>query len=81
MAQKPLSLMRYLARLTKTPIGGVVLDMFMGTGSTGEACVLEGRPFVGIDKDRASYVTAQRRLEAAQPEASKERQLALEGLT
>lgn len=40
-------------------------DMFMGTGSTGEACIREGREFIGIEKDRPSYVTAQRRLEAA----------------
>ncbi|GAG32341.1 unnamed protein product, partial [marine sediment metagenome] len=39
--QKPLDLMRYLVRLTKTPTGGVVLDMFVGSGSTGEACVEE----------------------------------------
>ena len=61
--QKPLELMRYLVRLTRTPTGGNVLDPFMGSGSTGEACKLEGRPFVGIEKERPSYVTAGRRLE------------------
>jgi len=42
--------MRYLVRLTRTPTGGVVLDPFMGSGSTGCACVEEGRDFIGIDK-------------------------------
>jgi hypothetical protein len=37
---KPLELMRWLVRLV-TPRGGVVLDMFAGTGTTGEACALE----------------------------------------
>ena len=78
---KPLELMRYLVRLTSTPTGGVVLDPFMGTGTTGEACILEGRDFIGIDKERPSYVTAQRRLEVAQEEAAQPAQLQLEGLT
>ena len=46
---KPLSLMRYLVRLTKTPTGGVVLDPFLGSGTTGVACCHEGRQFIGID--------------------------------
>jgi DNA modification methylase len=46
---KPLALMRHLVRLTKTPTGGLVLDPFAGSGTTGMACVCEGRPFVGID--------------------------------
>lgn len=45
---KPTELMRYLCRLV-TPPGGVVLDPFMGSGSTGKAAVLEGFRFVGID--------------------------------
>lgn len=45
---KPTSLMRYLCRLV-TPPGGIVLDMFMGSGSTGKAAVLEGFNFIGID--------------------------------
>ena len=49
---KPLALMRYLCCLTATPTGGVVLDPFMGSGSTGCAAVLEGREFVGIEQDR-----------------------------
>jgi site-specific DNA-methyltransferase (adenine-specific) len=45
---KPTALMRYLCRLI-TPPQGTVLDMFMGSGSTGKAAVLEGFGFVGID--------------------------------
>ncbi len=47
---KPLSLMRWLVRLA-TPAGGVVLDPFAGSGSTGIAAVLESRMFVGIERD------------------------------
>jgi hypothetical protein len=52
---KPLALMRYLVRLTKTPTGGIVLDPFMGSGTTGIACELEGREFIGIEKE-AEYI-------------------------
>lgn len=48
---KPTDLMRYLCRLV-TPPGGTVLDIFMGSGSTGKAAVLEGFSFIGIDLDR-----------------------------
>jgi hypothetical protein len=66
---KPIALMRYLVRLTKTPTGGTVLDPFMGSGSTGVACVLEGRDFVGIEQDANSFDIAKARIEAAQREA------------
>lgn len=45
---KPISLMRYLCRLV-TPPGGLVLDPFVGSGSTGIAAIREGFRFVGID--------------------------------
>lgn len=51
---KPTALMRYLCRLV-TPPGGVVLDPFMGSGSTGKAAMLEGFRFIGIDLS-AEYV-------------------------
>lgn len=57
--------MRYLCRLTKTPTGGVVLDPFMGSGSTGVAALLEGRTFLGMDLDRSYVETAVRRMEHA----------------
>jgi site-specific DNA-methyltransferase (adenine-specific) len=61
---KPTELMRYLVRLV-TPPGGTVLDPFMGSGSTGKACLLEGFDFIGIEKEEAYYEIAVRRLEEA----------------
>lgn len=47
---KPTNLMAYLCRLV-TPPGGVVLDPFMGSGSTGKAAIREGFGFIGIEMD------------------------------
>jgi len=65
---KPLALMRYLVRLSKTPTGGVVLDPFMGSGTTGMACVLEGRSFIGIEREAEYMEIAKRRIAACEPE-------------
>jgi adenine-specific DNA-methyltransferase len=46
--------MRYLCRLV-TPPNGIVLDPFMGSGSTGKAAVLEGFGFIGIERE-AEYI-------------------------
>ena len=56
---KPTALMAYLCRLI-TPTGGVVLDPYMGSGSTGKAAVREGFSFVGceLDKDYFDIATA-----------------------
>jgi site-specific DNA-methyltransferase (adenine-specific) len=51
---KPVELMRWLVRLVVPP-GGLVLDPFAGSGSTGIAAVLEGRTFLGIERE-ARYV-------------------------
>jgi len=51
---KPTDLMRYLCRLV-TPPGGIVLDPFAGSGSTGKGAVLEGFQFIGIERE-AEYV-------------------------
>jgi DNA modification methylase len=51
---KPTALMRYLCRLV-TPPGGIVLDPFTGSGSTGKGAVLEGFRFIGIERE-AEYV-------------------------
>jgi len=61
---KPTSLMQYLVRLV-TPKGGTVLDPFMGSGSTGKACVLEGFDFIGIEKDPEYCKIAEARIEYA----------------
>ena len=59
---KPLKLMQYLCKLTKTPTGGIVLDPFMGSGSTLVAAQLEGRPFIGIELNKDYCKIAERRL-------------------
>lgn len=64
---KPTGLMRYLCRLTKTPTGGVVLDPFMGSGTTGVAALLEGRHFIGIDREERAVEIARRRIAAVDP--------------
>lgn len=67
---KPLSLMRYLCRLTKPPSGGVVLDMFMGSGTTGCAAVLEGRSFIGMEISDEYFAIAEKRIAHAQEKAA-----------
>ena len=62
---KPIALMEYLVRLTKTPTGGIVLDPFMGSGTTGIACVNEGREFIGIEQSPEYMEIARRRIEYA----------------
>lgn len=61
---KPTDLMCYLCRLV-TPTGGVVLDPFMGSGSTGKAAMLEGFRFVGIERDEAYLAIAKARIDSA----------------
>ncbi len=56
---KPIRLMEYLCRLI-TPPGGVVLDPFMGSGSTGVAAKNLGFEFIGIEKEK-EYVEISRR--------------------
>jgi len=64
---KPTDLMRYLCRLVTQP-GGVVLDPFMGSGSTGKAAALEGFRFVGIERDPAYMEIARQRIKAVSPD-------------
>jgi site-specific DNA-methyltransferase (adenine-specific) len=59
---KPTELMKYLIRLV-TPKGGVVLDPFMGSGSTGKAAVIEGMEFIGIEREEEYYEIAKQRIE------------------
>ena len=63
---KPLALMRYLVRLV-TRKGGIVLDPFMGSGTTGVAAIQEGMNFVGIERDPHYYEIASRRVNDAKP--------------
>jgi DNA modification methylase len=61
---KPTALMRYLCRLV-TPPGGVVLDPFTGSGSTGKAAILEGFRFIGIEREAEYVEIAKARIGAA----------------
>lgn len=60
---KPLALMRWLCRMV-TPPNGVILDPFMGSGSTGLAAAQEGFRFVGCEADEHYLKIAQQRLQA-----------------
>jgi DNA modification methylase/transcriptional regulator with XRE-family HTH domain len=66
---KPTDLMRYLCRLVTQP-AGVVLDPFMGSGSTGKAAVLEGFSFVGIERDPQYFDIAKRRVQPQKESSS-----------
>lgn len=59
---KPLKLMEYLCTLTKTPTGGLVLDPYMGSGTTGIACKNTGRDFIGIEMDEEYFKIAKARI-------------------
>jgi site-specific DNA-methyltransferase (adenine-specific) len=58
---KPTALMRYLCRLI-TPPGGLILDPFTGSGSTGRGAVLEGFRFIGMELDAEHVEEAKRRI-------------------
>jgi hypothetical protein len=63
---KPVELMRWLVRLV-TPPDGVVLDPFMGSGTTGMACRYEQRRFIGIEREAEYVEIAERRIAAVAP--------------
>ena len=63
---KPIELMKYLCRRV-TPKGGIVLDPFMGSGSTGMAAKDEGFDFVGIEREEEYFGIAEARINASSP--------------
>jgi site-specific DNA-methyltransferase (adenine-specific) len=65
---KPTDLMRYLCRLI-TPPRGIVLDPFMGSGSTGMAAELEGFKFIGIEREQEYFDIAVQRIRKAGEQA------------
>jgi site-specific DNA-methyltransferase (adenine-specific) len=60
--EKPLSLLAHMLNASTKP-GALVLDAFMGSGATGDACARLGRRFIGIERDRKHFDSACRRLE------------------
>jgi site-specific DNA-methyltransferase (adenine-specific) len=62
--EKPMDLLRALVRVV-TPVDGLVVDAFAGSGSTGEASLIEKRRFLGIERDPDFCAVARRRLAAA----------------
>lgn len=63
---KPLDLMEYLCKLTKTPTGGIVYDPFVGSGTTALACINTGRDFIGSEAELENCEIANKRIRKAQ---------------
>lgn len=61
--EKPVGLMEGIVRIA--PAAGLVLDPFMGSGTTGVACMQSGRKFIGVEIDANNFDTACRRIEQA----------------
>lgn len=62
--QKPLELMRFLVKTLTNP-DDVIMDPFMGSGSTGVAAVQLGRRFIGVELDKNYFEIAQKRIDDA----------------
>ena len=63
---KPIKLMEYLCNLTSTPKGGIVLDPFAGSGSTGLACQNTNRDFILIEREQEYIEIIRARLKGNQ---------------
>lgn len=70
ITQKPLEFIERLVSNSSLECG-VVLDPFMGSGTTGVACMSTNRRFIGIEKDDKYFEVAKKRLEAITPNLSK----------
>ena len=66
---KSISLMEWLIKLV-TPKGGVTLDPFLGSGSSGVAAIKNGFKFIGIEKEKESFKIAEARIEYAKTKSS-----------
>lgn len=64
ITQKPVDVLRSLVRIA--PRGGLVIDPFTGSGTTGVACIHEGRRFAGCESVATHHATAIRRIATAQ---------------
>lgn len=67
--QKPVGLMRWCLSRLKLKPGATVLDPYMGSGTTGIACVQMGLDFVGIERDPTYHAIAEKRIRQAQQDA------------
>jgi len=65
-SQKPVELMRWCLETARIGLSKTVLDPYMGSGTTGVACVTSGRKFIGIEIDPDYFAIACKRIEAAQ---------------
>lgn len=63
-AKKPIDAVAHIVS-NICPPGGTVLDPFMGSGTTGVACLQTGRDFIGVEKDAAYFAVAEKRLREA----------------
>lgn len=64
--QKPVELMRWCLETARIGLGKTVLDPYMGSGTTGVACITSGRKFIGIEIDPDYFEMACRRIDKAQ---------------
>ena len=64
--QKPIELMKWCMDMAKVAAWSVVLDPYMGSGSTGVAAMQTGRQFIGIEREPKYFDIACRRIEQAQ---------------
>ena len=71
---KPTELIKWLCGLV-TPVGGIVLDPFMGSGSTGKAAIFEGFRFIGIEREIEYVEIATKRIQAVCDTKNKDRRL------
>ncbi len=67
--EKPVQLAEHFIQLHTQP-GDIVLDPFMGSGTTGVACVKMGRSFIGMEIDPQYFAMAEKRISAAQEQLS-----------
>lgn len=61
--QKPVRVMAWCMDVCRVPSGALVLDPYMGSGTTGIACIRTGRRFIGVEIDPTHYATACRRID------------------
>jgi site-specific DNA-methyltransferase (adenine-specific) len=64
--QKPIALLEWCLSMAKVTAGMTVLDPYMGSGSTGVACMRMGINFIGIEKDPGHFETSEIRIPQAQ---------------